>query len=111
MTRPATWSSEWMGPPAFISVAVGGVVSSGEVGTDWQHFAITFDGALYRLYLDGAQHDTEDVVSLSYVSEAYRIGCGFSSGAETQLFVGALDDLRLYNRVLAADEVTALAAM
>ena len=80
---------------------------------DWYHVAFSYDGtgkaAGLRLYLNGRLLETDvvrDTLAGPIRTEAaLRVG----SQALGAPFRGQLDDLRLYNRVLGADEVAQLA--
>ena len=80
---------------------------------DWYHVALTYDGsskaAGLALYLNGALSNVEvvhDALSGTWATDApLRVG----SKTLGQPFVGQLDDLRLYARVLNAQQVEDLA--
>jgi hypothetical protein len=81
---------------------------------DWTHVAVTYDGsrvaAGVRIYLDGKPAQT--VVLLDELNQSFqtkeplRIGAG---GGRHARFVGAVDEPSVYARVLAAEEIEALA--
>lgn len=76
----------------------------------WQQVVGTFDGELLRLYIDGT-------LAASHVSSTEEIGAGNSfflgkSAGDTEFtkdarFKGIIDEVRVYNRSLSADEVQA----
>src|SRR3954470_22924836 len=80
---------------------------------DWYHVALTYDGSSkasgLALYLNGAPSNVEvlhDALSGTWATDApLRVG----SKTLGQPFVGQLDDLRLYARVLNAPQVEDLA--
>src|SRR4051812_36269267 len=80
---------------------------------DWYHVALTYDGSSkasgLALYLNGAPSNVEvvhDALSGTWATDApLRVG----SKTLGQPFVGQLDDLRLYARVLNAQQVEDLA--
>ncbi len=80
----------------------------------WHHVAFTYDGsrraAGLRLYVDGERQELDillDELNQSFDSaEPLRIGAGGGPGAR---FRGAIDEVRIYDRVLNADEVGWLA--
>ncbi len=80
------------------SVAVSGV---------WVHVSATWDGTTATLYQNGVALGTATAVgTINYTSDSLtmlRIGNWF--GNNERFFNGALDDVRVYNRVLRADEV------
>lgn len=79
----------------------------------WQHVAATYDGAMKRLYVNGAQVATDaETLALTYGVQPMWIGCDVNSGNQAaQNFAGAIDEVQLYNRALTLPEVQALAAM
>lgn len=70
----------------------------------WHHVAGTYDGATLRLYIDG-----EPAGSASYggrVAESpYPLKIGSSGYDDARLFDGLIDDVRIWNRALSADEL------
>jgi hypothetical protein len=75
----------------------------------WRHAAVTWDGTTIHLYLDG-----DDMEITTYgtpenpVAKAAVIGA-WSKNPNDENWFGILDDVRLYNRALSGDEITALA--
>ncbi len=71
----------------------------------WTHLAATYDGASLRLYVNGTLVRTTNVSgSMGSSTGALRLG-GNSIGAEW--FGGMIDEVRVYNRALAAIEIQA----
>lgn len=84
--------------------------SSGFVpGTNWQHFALTFDGNERRLYVNG------DLSARTLTTGALRsdgddplvIGAISSESGLIQFFRGDLDDIRIYDYALSSEEIKA----
>ncbi len=78
----------------------------------YMHGAVTFDGlGTLRMYLNGA----EVVSATSYAltdNPASNVEIASSGGCtEHQNFPGVIDDVRIYNRALTADEVKRLASL
>jgi chitodextrinase len=69
----------------------------------WTHLAVTYDGTMLRLYVDGLEVASR-AVSGSIVTStgALRIG-GHTNRAE--YFQGRIDEVRIYNRALTAGEI------
>ncbi len=93
-------------------------LNNGWVANQWQHVVVTFNGGTtastaIQFYIDGAldaTHDYDQDGAGAYVSDAgndFLIGSGYISGS-TYVFDGAIDDVRVYNRVITAAEVTQL---
>ncbi len=74
---------------------------------EWSHVAATFDNRLMRLYVNG-----EEVAMLErrgFINPASDVVIGgHSPGLARARFHGWLDDVRIYRRVLRAEEVAAL---
>lgn len=72
----------------------------------WYHFAATYDSltGLVKLYVN----DVEEVTDLDYGSMAtnnYAVTIGKASYTNNYYFDGIIDDVRIYNKALTADEV------
>ncbi|MFI7638897.1 LamG-like jellyroll fold domain-containing protein [Nonomuraea sp. NPDC049400] len=69
----------------------------------WSHLAVTYDGSLTRLYVNGIQVAQESV-SGELVDDggALRIGGNTAWG---EFFSGLIDEVRIYNRVQTATEI------
>ncbi|MHC4168423.1 MAG: PA14 domain-containing protein [Planctomycetota bacterium] len=70
---------------------------------EWQHLAITCDGATAIMYRDGVQANSGDFTLGSMTDAGLSIGSGYAGGGGP--FNGTIDDVRLYNHALSADEV------
>lgn len=72
----------------------------------WHHFLATHNGSTGQLFIDGVSQGTNTGAPQSY-SGYWRLG-GFKLATWTNAgdgyFVGAVDDVRIYNRVLSAEE-------
>ncbi|MFZ3054838.1 MAG: LamG-like jellyroll fold domain-containing protein [Minisyncoccales bacterium] len=79
-------------------------VTSSVIGfdNDWHFIGFSYDTGTLSLYVDGVVADVTLVAdgtcnSLFDSDANLTIGCALSSGSETNLFVGNIDDTRLYN--------------
>ncbi len=73
----------------------------------WTHIAITHDGSTVLIYLDGTLVTTAtNAGALKPFAAGMLSVAGSDNGLD--LFVGQLDEIRLYNRALAAAEITTL---
>ena len=71
----------------------------------WSHVATTYDGTTLRLFVDGAEVATRAVSGPIKVSGgALRIG---GNAVWAEWFDGTIDEVRVYNRALSADEILA----
>ncbi|WP_338733416.1 HYR domain-containing protein [Mangrovimonas cancribranchiae] len=89
-----------------------GTVSSGSytINTDrWYHLAITFDGALYTLYVDGIPIDSANgsAPELSDSNIKALLGAMDASSTSTPInyFHGWLDELRIWNKALSVEHI------
>jgi glucose/arabinose dehydrogenase/PKD repeat protein len=71
----------------------------------WAHLCATYDGAVLRMYVDGVQVDSRSQTGLIPMSSSpLHLGGDEFFG---QFFDGILDEVRVYNRALAAAEIQA----
>ncbi|MCC6494495.1 MAG: hypothetical protein IT424_15910 [Pirellulales bacterium] len=76
------------------------------VGSDWRHYAAVFESSgMMRLYVDGYDAGSVAVGSISYAGLGTKTRIA-SHGNGSALFdySGLIDDVRIYNRALQADE-------
>ncbi len=75
----------------------------------WTHIAGTYDGQTIRLYVDGVLSATESFSGSMFNNtvDPLLIGAVDGGGTSRQHFDGDIDEVRLYNRVLCADEILA----
>lgn len=87
------------------------VVASGALALGaWKHVAATVDaGGTQTLYVDGAAIAAR-TSPIALDASDILIGADLDNGVIDGFFVGQLDDVRIYDRALAADEIAALAA-
>ncbi len=78
---------------------------------EWHHYAMTYDGTTITYYGDGVQMDTDEAKSnerdLSIRADNVHIGSRITQDSS---FPGMVDDCRVYDRVLTADEIAAIGA-
>jgi hypothetical protein len=75
----------------------------------WYHAVATYDGATMRLYLNGVQVGSTAKTGSIATSTSVPVSIGRNpSGTGSNYVNGAVDDMRIFTRALAAAEVTAL---
>jgi hypothetical protein len=75
----------------------------------WFHVVGVWEPRMLALYVDGELVGSEpSLATLSFDEGDVRIGADFDFGAEGNFMVGALDEVRIYDRALSEDEVSAL---
>lgn len=75
----------------------------------WHHVVAVFDGSRHKLYANGELQDEQEGTFRPNAEEPIYFGKK-NSPEQRFWFHGALDDIRLYNRALSAQEVAALYA-
>jgi hypothetical protein len=75
----------------------------------WHHVGIVWDGSRRYLYVDEEEivKDTSDMIAIQSSGNLY-LGVGKNLDAGS-FFSGLIDDVRIYNQALSADEIAALA--
>lgn len=75
----------------------------------WSHVATTCDGRYLKIYIDGELRSSEDLgeFALGSFDGPLFIGANHYGGRLGSHYQGQVDDLRIYNRALSADEVQA----
>jgi hypothetical protein len=69
----------------------------------WTHLAVTYDGADLKMYVNGTLASTKPVVgSMTASTGPLRFG---GNSVWSEWFQGSLDEIRVYNRALNANEV------
>src|SRR5262249_28851566 len=69
----------------------------------WTHLAVTYDGAVLSLYVNGTLVSTTTLTgAMATSTAALRIGGNSIWG---EYFKGMIDEVRIYNRALAASEI------
>jgi len=122
--NPSNWSDIFAGPVGDLGVGIN--VSASGVGhlmmtkistfdiarsTEpvtkdvWVHLVATYSTNTVAYYLDG-QPNGSTSISATFTPGTKRIGSRMGSG----FFKGAMDDLRIYNKVLSANEVNVMHA-
>ncbi len=74
----------------------------------WQHLAVTFDGTMLRLYINGIYSDS--VVAsgaITNTNEAFHIG-GLPYSTNPYMLTGKLDEISLFNRALTGPEISCI---
>lgn len=83
-------------------------LSGPSIGEDeWHHVALVWNGLVMALYVDGAP-STSMSAKLAFDGSAVVIGGDRDNAAFGYPWDGSIDELRIYNRALSADELRAL---
>ncbi|MBN1805279.1 MAG: MBL fold metallo-hydrolase [Sedimentisphaerales bacterium] len=76
---------------------------------DWQHVGFVWDGSYRSLFKDGieAAKDAQSLNRLNFSDGVLYIGAG-KTLTEESFFFGQIDDVRIYNQALTAEEIMSL---
>jgi hypothetical protein len=77
----------------------------------WTHIALTYDGSVTRVYANGSELSSVTTTGNEHsetFNNALRIGS--SNPHESNYFMGLIDDIGLYNRVLSVSEIQTLSS-
>lgn len=96
-------------PSSWCVAGVGVITCNGSLGAGWHHLAATYDGADIALYVDGLEVSRRVGGSLRYADDPIRVGCDMDFGVVESFYMGEIDDVRLYRRVLSREDIDALA--
>jgi hypothetical protein len=78
----------------------------------WYLVTGTFDGSTYRLYFNGVQNcSSSDSTALATNTKGLNIAYLDVNGSPGRFFPGTIDDVRIYNRALSAQEIYQLWAI
>ncbi len=74
---------------------------------DWHHIVGTYNGATAELYIDGLlkSSSTSDTFTIAHDATPLAIGYEFTASAKDAHFSGLVDNIMVYNRALAAQEI------
>ncbi|KPA16998.1 conserved hypothetical protein, secreted [Candidatus Magnetomorum sp. HK-1] len=75
---------------------------------EWHHIVMTYDGNTIIGYIDGQNEVANTVLKGPINYTSYPLSIGRVAHNEAYAFTGAIDDIRIYNRVISELEVQAL---
>jgi hypothetical protein len=116
--NPTWWMGMSNGVPQFISrhLGAGSLLALSSPSplplNDWAHVAISFDGAVKRLYVDGAESASQSAPGLLVYDQSetpLTIGADLSVNVSSAPFTGRVDEATLYRRALSSDEIFGIA--
>ena len=93
------------------------IASASLDGTAWTHAAMTFDNGSLRLYVNGVERAMASAKFTTVAGRKDAAGIGARNGQDAfgkrgtgDYFGGLIDDVRIYDNALSADEIKELAA-
>lgn len=85
-----------------------GADSNDQITTDWTHLAATYDGDVMKLYVNGSPQLIDIAPGAIDIDFIGLLAIGATSSGEYN-FEGWIDDVRIYEGALSAEEIAALA--
>jgi hypothetical protein len=77
---------------------------------DWHHAAFAWDGETVRVYVDALEVGSVATTEIVFDGAAINLGAGVSAGADAAYLRGALDEVRIYDVALGAEQLAVLAS-
>jgi len=77
-----------------------------DIGVEWTHFAGTYDGKDIKTYINGKLANTLHHPGTADLTSVVNVGA-----KDVPEWLGAIDDLRFYSRVLSAEEIKLLSEL
>lgn len=122
LVRSGNAGAPWEGPSVFADVTPGKLMfrvangyelTSSQGGLNdnaWHYFVFVRESNVLKIYVNGSLDSTKTVPSQS-VSSSAALFLGANHVDQTaQNFIGAMDELRIYNRALSAAEILTLSS-
>src|SRR5262249_15017877 len=75
----------------------------------WFHIAASYDGTTKRIYFDGARENQAAAQPPTYDASPLVLGGDIGTAGISSVILGALADIRLYDRALSDSEIVTLA--
>ena len=72
----------------------------------WHYAVVTFDGSIIRFYIDGVQISSKATSASPDNSGSQPLRIGADSSTSSNYFTGNVDEVRVWNRALSAQEVS-----
>ncbi len=72
----------------------------------WYHIAVTYDGSGAKIYINGVLQNVAELPGRHYASS--KVCFGGKYAREEDAFPGKLDDIRIYDKALSANEILVL---
>jgi PGF-pre-PGF domain-containing protein len=76
------------------------------IAKNWYNIVGTYDGSTWRIYINGIEKNSSvDSTAPIHTSLGVSIGASNINGAMSRFFNGIIDEVRIYNRTLSAQEI------
>lgn len=77
----------------------------------WHHVALSWDGETVRVYVDAEEVGQAAATETLFDGATINLGAGVASGVDAAFLRGALDEIRLYDVGLDAEQIAVLASI
>jgi hypothetical protein len=89
------------------AAVVGASSSKTYTASEWHHVVGVRTGSTCSLYVDGVKAGSADVPVMAPSSEFFHLGLQYANSPTDRLWIGLIDDFRLFSRGLTEAELTA----
>ena len=72
---------------------------------NWQHVAITYNGAQVQAYLNGVATGTPQNMGLGSITNTLQVGSWITGSSNVDFFSGVMDEVRVYNSALSQTDI------
>jgi len=76
--------------------------------SNWHNEVVTFDGTVVTIYVDGVEDKAATPAPALNTTAGAPLYIGYTPTIPQVAFIGSIDDVRIYNRVLNTDEIQLL---
>ena len=107
-TRTGTGAFDvWYWGGTVLISSTGGTGITSLTNNTWYHLAYTYTGTTHTMYINGLQTNTSTTTQLAGTDTTVYIN-GFPTGGTSETGLLTVDDIRVYNRVLSANEIATI---
>ena len=75
----------------------------------WHHIAVTFDGSIEKVYVDGALNASEAKTLSIFANDYFYLGCAITGTPRRHISAAQLASVQVFDTALASDEIAMLA--
>ena len=80
------------------------------IAAKWHHIAVTFDGSIEKVYVDGALNASESKTLAMFMTDYFYLACAYTGSAPTSYFSGSIASVQVFDTAFGADNIAVLAS-